>query len=171
MKELNPANAVAKTSAERKRIPMSVPVQKLETAEIPGYHLHWFRSAPDRIQRALNAGYEFVKPEEISLNNVSLGGNSAVSGNTDLGSQVSVIAGGIEDGTTQPSRLILMKIKLELYEEDEAIKDKRSAGVVNALSKGLVGAGEAPGEKAGDSAQRYVKRDLTKLPEMFRRKR
>ena len=60
MELLNPASKKDSVTRERKRIPMSVPVQRLEVAEIPGYHLHWFLSTPERLQRALDGGYEFV---------------------------------------------------------------------------------------------------------------
>ena len=49
----NPANKIGKTTSERKRIPMSVPVQRLEAPDIPGHHLHWFVGSSERLQRAL----------------------------------------------------------------------------------------------------------------------
>lgn len=125
LEKLNAATR-EKSNAERKRIPMSVPVQKLEAPEIPGYHLHWFNGTPDRIQRALDGGYEFVDEREARINNVSLGGDSATSGNTDMGSRVSVVSGTELGRDGQPVRLILMKIKQEWYEEDQKLVEARN---------------------------------------------
>lgn len=163
----NPA-AKERTSAERRRIPMSVPVQKLEVPEIPGYHLHWFKSDPARIARALDGGYEFVNARDIKINNVGLGGDSAVSGNTDMGSQVSVPTGDSLMSDGQPGRLILMKIKQEWYEEDQRAIEGRNDQVAAALRGGLLGA-EQDGQ--GDTAKRYVDKARTQIPDLFRAKR
>ena len=57
----NPANANGQASMDRKRIPMNVPIQKLEVPEIPGYRLYWFRAEPGRLaviaSRMENAPY------------------------------------------------------------------------------------------------------------------
>lgn len=166
-KQQNPSNVPGKARAERKRVPMSAPVQKLEVPELPGYHLHWMRGSHQRIQQALQAGYEFVSPEEVHVNNVSLGGDSAVSGNTDMGSHVSIVGGGLGEDN-QPVRLILMKLKEELWLEDQQVVQNRNDQVAAALTGGMLG-----GDKAADSGElnmRYVKKDLTKIPEMFRKK-
>ena len=161
-----PATAAAKQ--ERKRIPMSTPVQKLATPEIPGYHLHWFRSEPSRLERALDGGYEFVDEREMKLNNVSLGTDSAVSGNTDMGSRVSVVSGGELGKDGQPGRLILMKIKQEWYDEDQALLEARNTQVRDTLLGGMIGAEK---DRAGDSQHRYVDASRTQIPEFFRTKR
>ena len=154
MKQLNPANAAGKTSSERKRIPMSVPVQKLEVPEIPGYHLHWFRSDAARIQRALAGGYEFVDEKETQVNSVTLGASPVESGNTDLGSRVSVVAGDEVGMDGQPVRLMLMKIKQEYHEEDLKIaaetNEKVAATLRGDFERGTIGADKS------DPAQRYV---------------
>jgi hypothetical protein len=155
-----------KTAAERRRIPMSVPVRKLEAPEIPGYHLHWFRGTPDRLQQALNGGYEFVDNKEIVVNSVGLGSDTTVSGNTDMGSQVSVLAGGELDSQHQPIRLVLMKIKQEWYEEDQKLVEDQSVRVAQALSGGLLGA-----ESDRESNKRYVDKDKTSIPDLFKPKR
>jgi hypothetical protein len=171
MKDLNPSNAPGKTKAERQRIPMSVPVAKLEVPDIPGYHLHWFRNNAQRIAQAQRAGYEFVQDSEVHVNATGLGTSTAVSGNVDLGSHVSVIAGGTED-SGEPSKLVLMKLKEEHWKEDQAAMTARSDSVVDTLSHGLTGAASAA--DAGDVRNipnvRYVGKSRTALPEMFRRK-
>jgi len=153
----NPANTAGRTAAERKRIPMSVPVQRLEVPEIPGYHLYWFRGDAARIQRALQAGYEFVDEQETQTNAVALGSDSAASGNTDMGSRVSVIAGDEIGFDGQPTRLILMKIRQELHEEDMAItaqaNEKVAASLRGGFDSGTIGNQSG---MPGDPSQRYV---------------
>lgn len=110
----NPANVPAKAPA--KRIPMALPTLKLAIPEIPGHVCHWFRGNPQRIQQALNAGYVFVNRDEVEVNSVGLANDYLGDGNTDLGSRVSVSAG---EGEGTGAMLYLMKIKKELWEEDE----------------------------------------------------
>ena len=160
----NPANRAGKTAEERKRIPMSVPVQKLETPDIPGFHLHWFNGTPDRIQRAVSGGYTFVDATEMHLNNTTLGGSSAVSGNTDLGSQVSIVAGKELGQDGQPIRMVLMKIKQEWYEEDQKLIAERNDKVAQSLTQGMIGVGEAA--DSSETNMRYVG-TRTKIPDLF----
>lgn len=168
MKQLGQVNPTQtqRSTAERKRIPMSVPVQKLEVPEIPGYHLHWFKGDQARIARALDGGYEFVDSKELKTNNVSLGGDSAESGNTDMGSHISVLSGGV-DTEGQPARLVLMKIKQEWYEEDQRLIENRNEQVAASLRGGLIGAEK---DAAGDTQQRYIDKARTKIPDLFRPK-
>lgn len=167
IEKLNPGTSKL-PSAERKRIPMSVPVQKLEAPEIPGYHLHWFTGSAERLQRALDGGYEFVDSRDIKINNVSLGGNSAESGNTDMGSRVSVVSGTEIGKDGQPMRLVLMKIKQEWYEEDQKLMEERNELVAKSLRGGLIGAeNDAP----GDTRHRYVDKARTTIPDLFKPKR
>ena len=165
---INPAStAGGKTTAERKRIPMSVPVQRLETAEIPGYHLHWFTSSPERLQRAIDGGYEFVDEREMKINNVSLGGDSAASGNADLGSRVSVVSGQELGKDGQPVRLILMKIKQEWWDDDQKQVEARNTKVRDALLGGMIG---SENDRPGDARQRYVDKSRTAIPDFFKPK-
>ena len=168
-KQQNPANEVGvlETSGDG-RIPMSTPVRKLEVQDIPGYKLYWFRSEPGRLQRALKAGYEFVKPDEIELNSFDLAGDLALPGMADMGDRVSVAA---QDGVGENGqflRLYLMKIKLEWWNADQAkYETERIDPIVNSLNGGMLGAGES-GETPGDVNNRYTK--TRKLPEMFKKK-
>ena len=168
----NPANETGVDRATRTRIPMSVPQLKLEVPPIPGFHLHWMRGSPERIAQAQRAGYEFVLDEEVQLNNNVLGSPVEESGNTDLGSRVSMIAGGgasTADG--QPMRLFLMKIPEEWYLEDQKLMEDKSANLAQTLSQGMIGANDrGTGETAGDISQRYVDRSRTKMPDFFKRK-
>lgn len=164
----NPATPAGKDTAERKRIPMSVPVQRLSAPDVPGYHLHWFNGTPERLQRALDGGYEFVDEREMKINNVSLGGDTTRSGNTDMGSRVSVVSGEQIGKDGQPTRLILMKIKQEWYEEDQKLVEQRNELVAASLRGGLLGAEKDVG---GDTKLRYVDKARTAIPELFTPKR
>ena len=160
--------ATSTVAAERRRIPMSVPVLKLETAEIPGYHLHWFLNDASRIQRALDGGYEFVNEQEVKPNNVSLGGTSAVTGNMDLGTRVSIVSGQEVGKDGQPARLVLMKIKQEWWEEDRKVLEEKSKQVRDSLLGGMVGAEH---ETGADRQHRYVDKSRTAIPDFYKPKR
>lgn len=151
--ETNTNTRASVTKAERKRIPMSTPVSKLAVPDIPGQHLHWAEGTPARIQRMLDAGYEFVEDHEVKPNSVGLGQDSAASGNTDMGSRVSVVAGKAVDGEGQAVRLILMKIKQEWWEADQKIVEQRNDKVADAIKGGRAGIAEAQDRNDG---QRYL---------------
>lgn len=168
MQQLNPGNKQGKSNAERKRIPMSVPVQRLEAPEIPGFHLHWFTGSAERLQRAMDGGYEFVDERELKINNVSLGGDSAASGNTDMGSRVSIVSGQEVGKDGQPTRLVLMKIRQEWYEEDQKLVDEKNERTAAALRGGDFGAEK---EASGDARHRYVDKSRTQIPDLFKPKR
>ncbi|HEX6826403.1 MAG TPA: hypothetical protein VF077_08820 [Nitrospiraceae bacterium] len=161
---------VEQNERQRSRIALNSPVLRLAVPEIPGYKLYWFRGDAARIQQAVNAGYEFVKRDEVKLNNRDLIGSAVVEdGNTDLGDQVSAIAGPELDGAGQPRRLVLMKIREDWWEEDQkkAIgPGSRLDGVRKSLLKGLIGQEDARGE---DREQTYLGKG-TKIPEFFRQK-
>ena len=145
----NPANPPAKAVA--RRIPMALPTLKLAVPEIPGYVLYWFRGTGQRIQQALNAGYTFVERDELVLNGGGLATSYDVDGNTDLGSRVSVAAGG-DDATGQSSRLYLMKIKQELWDQDQGMVEERHEQIAGQLrgDKGFT-------EGGMDGSHRYSK--------------
>jgi len=168
----NPSISPEKPLEARKRIPMSLPVQKLEVPEIPGFHLHWMRGTAARLQQAERAGYVFVRPEEVALNNVSLGGDATKTGNSDMGTRVSVVAGDTDD-SGNAVRLYLMKQPVEYYLEDRKILQDRNDSIADALTasyrQGTVG-GAAQGETQEDLGNRYVDTRRTKMPELFRRK-
>ena len=173
MDHQNPSATPGPTAQDRKRIPLSVPQRKLEVADIPGYHLRWIRGTAQRLAQAERAGYDYVSPEEVQLNDTLLGGDGTKTGSTDLGSRVSVVEGSEVDGGGNAIRLYLMKQKLEHYYEDNEIAQKRNDSVADALTaryaQGQVG-GRADGETAADAAQRYVDPRRSRVPELFRRK-
>ena len=168
MERINPATPPEALKAERERIPMSVPVQSLEVPDIPGFHQHWFDGTPARLQRALDGGYEYVDEKDVDLNAVSLGGDSSVSANTDMGSRVSVVAGQEVGQDGQPARLVLMKIKQEWWEADQQLVEDRNMQVRDALLGGMIGAEhDAP----GDTQHRYVDKKRSAIPDFFKPKR
>lgn len=157
----NPANDVKVSVIPDGYIPMSAPVQRLQVPEREGYVRYWFRGDYNRLQRAQQAGYRFVDTNEVRVNNLDVGGDSTKSGNTDLGSRVSIITGDDQGSDGQPNRLYLMEIPKELYEYGQSILQERNDSVAEALRAGLIG---ADGESHIDKASRYAK---TGVPDLF----
>jgi hypothetical protein len=158
-------NSEAKPKADRIRIPMSVPVRMLETPEIPGYHTHWIKE--ENIPRAHQAWYEFVQWDDVPVNQRNVGTDKSISGNTDMGSHVSVVDRG---GT---GRLYLMKLKEELWLEDRRKIDERNASLLGGIFRGEVIMDSGPaGETKGARDHRYVDPDRTsQKPALFNRRR
>lgn len=149
MQKSNPANVPER--APRQRIPMALPTLKLAIPEIPGYVCHWFRGNQQRVNQALAAGYEFVERGEVEVNGIGLANSYESDGNSDLGTRVSVSAGSEgDDGNT--SRLYLMKIKRELWDEDELAVQANHEQIAAQLrgDKGLSQAGQ-------DTSHRYTR--------------
>jgi len=136
---------------QRTRIPMSMPQLKLEVPEIPGYHLHWFLNTPGRISRALAAGYTFVEDDEVDIVNTGLANDRSASGNTDLGTRVSISAGSAPGDDGQEQRLYLMKIPEEWWEEDQAELNGRNEQIAATLR----GGGDVEGNPHG-ADNRYI---------------
>lgn len=136
--------------------PMSVGQRRLEVPPIEGYHLHWFRGNSSNLARAHQAGYEFVAPEEVSLNDFDLAGGDDAKG-TDLGSRVSVISGDDVGNNGQPGRLYLMKCPIELYEYSQRLLGDQVDQTVDALKGGKVGVSQDGQETQTDAQNRYLK--------------
>lgn len=167
----NPATAPESGStprtSERKRIPMSVPRQKLQVADIPGYHLHW--ALDSRIPSYLQAGYEYVNGEEVQLNQQSVGTDSTISGNQDLGTRVSVVAGVGQDGRAE--HLVLMKLRLEFWTEDCRVLEQQNARRLEGIFRGEQIMG-AEGVKSEDRNLMYVDRERSSfMKPLFQRPR
>ena len=147
---VNPSVKAGPIAGSRKRIPMSVPQRKLEVPDIAGYRLYWFLES--RVERALQGGYEFVDNREVTPNQRGIGTSGDVSGNSDLGSRVSVVSGSGQDG--QPERLVLMKIKQEWFDDDQQILADRNKQIEDTIKRGGIGSEQ---EEARDKANRYLK--------------
>ncbi len=157
LKPTNPANSAPQAKGERKRVPMSVPMRRLEVPEIPGYHSHWVKEA--NIPRALAAFYEFVDFNEVPVNQRSIGTSTELSGNASLGSHVEIPAGTNEQG--KPENLVLMKLKEEYWLEDREKIDTDHATRLGGIFRGerIVG---AETDSADDRGSRYVDKERTK---------
>lgn len=160
---INPSNKppaeLAKEAPARKRIPMSTPRRKMEAAEIPGFHLHWFLES--NVHAAIQGGYEFVDINEVPLNQHGVGTDTAVSGSSDLGSRVKIVAGiGVDN---QPEYQVLMKIREEWWQDDQKAIEARNASVLSAIFKEehIMGSDKVPAE---DKNLRYVKTALFNRP-------
>jgi hypothetical protein len=99
---------------------------------IQGYHLYFFNDEPGRIQAALDAGWEFVSPDEVGYASTNV-----TNRNVDLGDRVSVI--GMKNDQGQPVQQVLLKIKQEWWEEDQADIQKRNDKTDAAIRKGKGG--------------------------------
>jgi hypothetical protein len=163
----NPANLKEKYNLPPDFIPMSSGSLKLQVPEKEGFHRRWFRSDPGRIARAIQAGYQFVSKDEVALANFDLGGDAKNSGDTDMGTRVSVISGDKADSTGQPARLYLMECPMEVYRYSRKLLRDRNESVAEALRGGKIGAGHDD-ETREDQAQRYVK---GKVPDLFNPKK
>lgn len=152
----NPANpdgvAASAPKLARRRIPLSVPRRKLEATPIPGYVLYWFKESNTEI--AIQAGYDFVDAEEVTINQTNEAGSSEASGNTDLGSRVSVIGDRVGERGV-PERLILMKIPEDWWREDRELLDNENAAIIKTIFGGGIFAAER-----GDHSQSYVKTSI-----------
>jgi hypothetical protein len=154
----NPANSVATRVTEATRRPMSLPQLSLQVPDIPGYYLYWFIDT--QIDQALQAGYEFVERDEVSLNNRGVADDQTEDGNDDLGSRVSRVAGESSAGNVQAQRLYLMKLRQEWRDKDVAALAERNESIAAALRGGASTGNEhgaAPQETAADKAKRYLK--------------
>lgn len=165
----NPSVGPEARKPDFKRIPMSVPQQKLQVPDIPGYHLHWMLGTRERIAQAQRAGYTFVQSDEVNVAPVGIGsGPEQASGGTDMGSLVSHVAGGGANEQGQPTRLILMKIPEQFWQEDQKLLEQQSDRLAQALQSGQMSAAEA-GETAQDRNLRYVDQRRTRT--MFDKRR
>lgn len=130
---------VTKNIQERKRRNVFNGTQtKLSVREqIPGYHLHVFTDSGNRIQEALDNGYEFVKPNEV-------GGvdSNVVSRNGDLGEKVRYLVNPRTSETDSEKYGYLMKIRQEWFEEDQRALQEKNNAIDAAIRKGKVTGGD-----------------------------
>jgi len=114
---------------------------------IPGFHLHVITDKENRIQEALDGGYEFVTPDEVD--GVSA---NVVSRNGDLGERIRFLVNPRAEGSEQYG--YLMKQRLEWFEEDqEALREKNNQ-VDSAIRKGKI---------TGENPSFYIPRDGIKI--------
>lgn len=168
-KEQSPANDKVKLPKGYR--PMSVGQRRLEVPPIDGYHLHWFRGTSSNIARARQAGYEFVEPDEVSLNDLDLGGAGDSDKGSDLGTRVSVISGDDIGESGQAGRLYLMKCPEDLYEYAQSLLSSQLDTTVDALKGGSIGSSKDGQETRVDAANRYLKEAKVSGVNLLTRKR
>ena len=120
-------------AGRRKRIPMSSVQRKMEVAAIDGYYLYW--AAEINIPAMMEAGYEFVDRSEVHMVSQALAGDKSLSGNTDLGTRVSMV-GSLSGPNGGPERAYLMKIRQEWRDEDKAALDAANSRILQGIFKG-----------------------------------
>ncbi len=139
---VNPANGTTIKEIPKDFKPMTTGTLRLEVPQRDGYHRYWFRGDPGRLARARKAYYTFVDPDDVDINNFDLAGDITGTGNTDLGTRVSVVTGDDITHGGQPNRLYLMECPIELYEESQRILAERNEDVASALRGGKMGVDE-----------------------------
>ena len=113
----------------KKRTPLGVPFLKMEASSKKGKVRRWINDTGNRIQRALNASYTFVKNED----NIKVG-EGLENNNTNLGDCISMLAGDQKNG--EPMHAYLMEIDEDLYKEDQMIKQREIDKTEEAIKRG-----------------------------------
>jgi len=134
------------TRSAKARRPMSVPVRRLETTHIPGYHLHWIKE--QNLPQAYQAAYVHVTEDEVEINTRNVGVSTIQGATSDLSNRVSVQYGG--------DTLFLMKLEESYYQEDMAALGQRNAEIWQQIFRGEQIAG-AVQNNPGDTSNAYVK--------------
>ena len=123
-----------RASDRKKRVGLGTPHRRLSGPKIPGMKTRWINDNwakdPSRIQRALDAGWEFVDREGKVI------GDGSVDGNQDLGSRVSRAVGTNKDGS--PIIGYWMAIDKELYDEYQEEKQVEVNKVDAAIMSGSI---------------------------------
>jgi hypothetical protein len=124
---------VAETKTPRQRIPFGVPRTKMEVPFKPeGYHLHWVNDTAGRVYAAQQGGYQFVTHEEVGLQKHE--------GEED---RVKLLVGKNEQN--QAMFAYLMKIEVDLYNEDQDVINKQQDKFEEAIRRGTAGKNELGG--------------------------
>lgn len=141
-----PTDRIERTRGRRTSI--NAPQQRLAVLNtIPGYHLCWTNDEDNRIEFALDAGYEFVNKAEVGMAR-----SAPVPTNNDVGDRVRQWVGTKRDNS--PLYAYLMKIPEDWHREDLAIPHDKAQETLRAIHKGRVAPG-ANGE-SGSVENVYV---------------
>ena len=140
-----------------RRIPMSVPRRKMAVPDIPGYHSHWFLE--ENVPVAKQGGYDFVKIDEVPVNQFGVATDTSISGSADLGTNICIV-GNRYGANGKPVMQYLMKIKEDWWREDQRLLEERNLVTLRAIFKEekIAGSDQASGQDRGLS---YVDRDRT----------
>lgn len=145
-----PANALARRVTEANRVPMSLPTAKLAVPVIPGYYTYWHLGK--NVPTAMRAGYTFVDSEDMDVEQKGVANSAEESGSTDLGTRISVLAGGTTEDGLDSERLYLMKLPQPWRDSDMMGMAARNEDIAIALRAGKMGAEGDP-----DVNKRYMK--------------
>lgn len=150
-----PASRPERRVTAENRVPMSLPSLKLAVPDMPGYYLYWHlgKNIHWGMGGALRAGYTYVDDDEIDIEQKGLANAAGESGSTDMGTRISVAAGGtVSDENPEPARLYLMKLPIEWHQADMEERGKVNESVAASLRAGTIGA-----EQDQDKLKRYMK--------------
>jgi hypothetical protein len=155
-------------AGRRKRIPMSTATRKMEVAAIDGHFLYW--AAEINLPAMLQAGYEFVDRTETQMVQVGLANDKSISGNTDLGTRVSMV-GSLSGPNGTMERAYLMKLRQEWRDEDRAIMHEQGIAPIKAIFAGeQIYAGNTDSKTTRDKdSTEYVRTATAKNIPLFNR--
>ena len=137
MSTVNDSKTVTKETGQRKRVPFSGLNRRLHVSKKdPNFWYYIFNAVEDRIQRALDAGYNFVTKKEAEENDITFGDPNLAHNSEDLNGKVTKVVGRYDNG--KPIVGVLMKLPMELHKEDEAIKARTADAIDDGLLRGGV---------------------------------
>ena len=111
-------------TGRKKRVPFGTPEARLSAPKRDGFYRRWFNDTPGRVQRALDAGYALVRDETFEEDED--GKKPAVSR----------VVGTNEDGS--PMHAILMELPMELWDQDQKVKQAPLDEFDDALRRGNI---------------------------------
>lgn len=119
------APAAEQGPGRRTRVPFGATQQKLSYPPRPGFHRHWFRDDPGRVERAKQAGYDHVQDPSTGQPVTRLGGVAEGGGGLDM---------------------YLMEQPQHWHDEDVAAGQKPVDEIDRAIKHGAIGREKAGGE-------------------------
>lgn len=118
----------------RERVSFSGMSKKLDVAyKDPNFYYYWQKDTGDNLQRMLRAGYEFVDAETAKMQVPEMLTNRDVSGRTDVDGALRV-HGGVGEGGRDYG-MVLMRIPMELHEEDMAAHEERNKAIDSSIHR------------------------------------
>jgi len=113
---------------QRARVPFGGNRRRLHVhKKDKGYVYYWFNDTQDRLQRAEEAGYEYVTKKQLGETDV---------GDTDVNNQNSNLNSRVSKKVNEKLTTYLMRIKEEFWNEDQALKQLNADEVDKAIFGG-----------------------------------
>jgi len=135
MSKTNTSKTVTTETGQRKRVPFDGLNSRLHVAKKdPNFYYYIFNMVEDRVQRALNAGYDFVTKKEAEESDLTFGDPTVAWNSEDLNGKVTKIVGKYDNG--KPIIGVLMKLPMKLHLEDEASKARNNDEIDEGLRRG-----------------------------------